>query len=548
VFKKVTRDAPCTGAFRQVRGQGLSCRTTGGLWKVKLRNGTTLLTHGPDPAPAGSGASGVISSNATPRKPTCSSTQRIRAILAVPPGGGNQTVAGVRDQINRANGVFFHAAVESGSPGANLRFACDGSGEVAVHVMQMTTPNSSAGWSSIVQEIDAEATRQGWNKANEKFYIHYDARPGTTGALGQGTLLIDDSDSAANANNKGGSFAINYDSGFSTVLHEIGHNLGAVQPGAPLATGSNAGYGNWGHCYESWDVMCYNDRGSTDPGYIVNNCPDFDHFDCGHDSYFDAKIGAGQGGQPGSYIDTHWNIGDCHARFVDNAACSSGTDTTAPTVTAPTHVLPAGSQMGTGTMPVKLSWSGADTGGSGLARYTLWQSVDGAAYTQLSLANATATTSTRLLAPGHTYRFVVGAFDAAGNRSAYAYGVTFRAEAHHETSTQITYSGSWPRYTWASAFGGYERTASAAGATATFRFTGRSVAWVAPTASNRGRAYVYLDGTYLGWLDMYSASTVARKVVFSRNWSTSAAHTLAVRVVGTSGRPSIDVDAFTVLR
>ncbi|TMK49990.1 MAG: hypothetical protein E6G59_10475 [Actinobacteria bacterium] len=40
----------------------------------------------------------------------------------------------------------------------------------------------------------------------------------------------------------------------STLMHELGHNMGAVQNSAPHATGA-------GHCYQN-DVMCTYDGGS----------------------------------------------------------------------------------------------------------------------------------------------------------------------------------------------------------------------------------------------------------------------------------------------
>jgi hypothetical protein len=44
------------------------------------------------------------------------------------------------------------------------------------------------------------------------------------------------------------------------------------------------------------------------------------------------------------------------------------------------------------------------------------------------------------------------------------------------------------------ALGGYVRYASALGAMARFSFTGKNVAWVAATGSNRGKAEVWVDG------------------------------------------------------
>ena len=100
---------------------------------------------------------------------------------------------------------------------------------------------------------------------------------------------------------------------------------------------------------------------------------------------------------------------------------------------------------------------------------------------------------------------------------------------------------------WTPAAGGNQSTAGVAGVTARFTFTGRNVAWVAPVAANRGQANVYLDGTYVKTIDLYSASTVARRVVFGQAVG-SGSHTLTVYVAGTSGRPWVDVDEFAELR
>ena len=47
---------------------------------------------------------------------------------------------------------------------------------------------------------------------------------------------------------------------------------------------------------------------------------------------------------------------------------------------------------------------------------------------------------------------------------------------------------------------------------------------------------------------MRSSASVARKVVFARNWTSSGTHTIELRVAGTSGRPSVSLDGFVVLR
>src|SRR3954447_19884186 len=76
----------CTDAFRKVKGQGLSCHTRNGLWKVKLRRGGEVLTHGGDPAPAFIGRTGRYAvGDLARRQPVCATTNAFHAILATAP-------------------------------------------------------------------------------------------------------------------------------------------------------------------------------------------------------------------------------------------------------------------------------------------------------------------------------------------------------------------------------------------------------------------------------------------------------------------------------
>jgi hypothetical protein len=92
-------------------------------------------------------------------------------------------------------------------------------------------------------------------------------------------------------------------------LHELTHNLGAVQWGAPHST-EPAGQQNpaYGHCWQGADVMCY----VEDPGAshaMVQDCGSLpgaipESYDCGRDDYFNPAPA------PGSYLATHWNTYD----------------------------------------------------------------------------------------------------------------------------------------------------------------------------------------------------------------------------------------------
>lgn len=336
----------CLEAYQPLKSQGLACRVEGGLWKIKLRDGSTVTTHGPDPAPLAATAAGAAEAVAArnARTPLCPSKNPhgdyyMVAIIAWPSDRvPNETDASFRTRIANINGILYDEAVESGSPnGADFVFDCAKSlfgmkPQVRVHRVALPTKSDDAAFRTISSDLKA----MGYNRSNEKYVVYYDDRGARlTGVCGQGELALDERDNFANENNSGGSYAIDYDCGGSTILHELGHTLGAVQLNAPFSSGVL-----WGldeaptvgrHCWEERDVMCYADRGPKIPaGGLVTNCEDRDHFDCRHNDYFDAKIGAGAGVASGSYLDRNWNIGECYVRWIVNHSCAAdATDTTA---------------------------------------------------------------------------------------------------------------------------------------------------------------------------------------------------------------------------
>jgi hypothetical protein len=86
------------------------------------------------------------------------------------------------------------------------------------------------------------------------------------------------------------------------MLHELTHNLGSVGPNAPHAT-------DYGHCYDGYDVMCYDDDFDPSTYPMTAGCPAIPGvmnqvFDCGSDDYFNVAPPAG------SYLADHWNTYD----------------------------------------------------------------------------------------------------------------------------------------------------------------------------------------------------------------------------------------------
>ena len=86
------------------------------------------------------------------------------------------------------------------------------------------------------------------------------------------------------------------------------------------------------------------------------------------------------------------------------------------------------------------------------------------------------------------------------------------------------------------------------GASATLHFTGREVAWVASLAAGDGSARVLIDGHAAGTVHLRSATKIQRRVVFTRSWAQSGAHTIKIIALGTHAHPVISLDALLTLR
>jgi hypothetical protein len=92
------------------------------------------------------------------------------------------------------------------------------------------------------------------------------------------------------------------------------------------------------------------------------------------------------------------------------------------------------------------------------------------------------------------------------------------------------------------------KASSSAGAWVTYRFTGRAVALVTTRAATRGQVKVYVDNVYAATVDLRSTTTQYRAVAWTRRWTASAIHTVKFVVVGTKGRPRVDLDAIALIR
>jgi hypothetical protein len=191
----------------------------------------------------------------------------------------------------------------------------------------------------------------------------------------------------------------------------------------------------------------------------------------------------------------------------------------------------------------RIGWSGATDAGP--VGYRVERSRDGGSY-GLVQAGVTSTSLVASLAPGHSYRFRVRAVGQASDAGAWAYGSTFRLTAVSQSSSAVRYRGSWVTSTSTVWWGGTARSSSTKGSTATYTFTGRKIAWVGLKGANRGKAQVFVNGVLKATVDLYSATTLKQRIVWSANYSTSATRTITIKVLATPGRPRVDIDGFIV--
>jgi hypothetical protein len=228
--------------------------------------------------------------------------------------------------------------------------------------------------------------------------------------------------------------------------------------------------------------------------------------------------------------------------FLDGGT-NTTTDTVAPTNGVITRYATPGKQVGS-TVPTTINYSASDA--SGIKAYNVWFQTNGGDWTDVSsrVSSPTSTSITASLTRGVTYNFAFRAQDTQGNWSEFkTANVTPKV---YDNASYTTLSTGWKTVAWASAFNGSQVTSGTAGAWAKYSYTGRSFSLVATKASNRGQAYIYVDGVYKKTIDLYSATTMARSVVYSLYSTSSTQHTVTVKVAGTSGRPYVDLDAWTI--
>jgi hypothetical protein len=299
-------------AARGVVFTGLSPASSGpcaGAFRVDLPG--EVCTHGPDPAPPGIDVRVAPSTEALARAAAAEtgsaagvgtvpvigdgvSGSRVVAIYAVAedrPDRFGEIAPLIREWAGAMDDLVAQSASLTGGE-RHIRYLTDPTGDLVVERVVMP-PSGDDTFGATISAVKAA----GFDDPGRKYLIWTDA----TIYCGIANIYGDDRPGQDNANNGRYPQYGRVDSGCwssssSVGLHELFHNLGAVQQSAPNVTPG------W-HCTDEYDVMCYRDGSNVTLSYV---CPSSQAslLDCGGDDYFHTSPANG------TYLADHWNTAD----------------------------------------------------------------------------------------------------------------------------------------------------------------------------------------------------------------------------------------------
>jgi hypothetical protein len=319
---------------------GKVMRTPDGAYRVDVRVGPDVFTHGPDPktpelsggpAPEADPFAGRFGSEPV-RAPECVQPAQadgdyyqhvIYMRRPSTPDEYSALKADIQEEIAQMNYLLNQSSIASGGPTADYKVLCDGTGGSIADIRVSELVSDAA---RTFNGVTSAARAAGYDEQNVDYTIFYDGPAQDPGQCGVGGVYPTSSGgqalSANNPNNLGNVHGITWRNCWDgiTAMHENGHNQGAVQYDAPHSTGDGM------HCFDHSDVMCYNDGGNLDPGPPLAS----DHcsagtlvFDCGFNTYFDANT------EGGEYLASNWNIGSELNRFIEFGSTTGNDEPTA---------------------------------------------------------------------------------------------------------------------------------------------------------------------------------------------------------------------------
>ena len=197
-----------------------------------------------------------------------------------------------------------------------------------------------------------------------------------------------------------------------------------------------------------------------------------------------------------------------------------------------------------GHIPVTVNW-GAAPGTYSLTAGHLDESVDGGSWVARTPAGESSAATT--LAFGHGYHFRAQVEDSAGQTSAWKSGAAGTLKLKDDAASGLQWSANWSQHSDATAVDGTIHRSSTGTASVTLRFTGRSVAVIAPRGPRLASFSATLDGVSEGVITPSATTTSARHTIAIYSFATVGNHTLVLHVRRGSGHTLADLDGFAIL-
>lgn len=216
-----------------------------------------------------------------------------------------------------------------------------------------------------------------------------------------------------------------------------------------------------------------------------------------------------------------------------------------PTVASVSVDIERLTRLGLSTVPLRVSWPEATTDGPAVARYELQSRRDTDPWTNVTLPRPRTRSVLLRRAPWGVIQFRVRAVDETQTPGDWSESAPTWLSTPQEADEQVTLSPEWQLRDAAAAFGGSRAVTSAAGASISFNFSGRSVGWVARRGPAAGTAEVSLDGGPATIVDLYRARSIDRQLVYVAADLADGEHVLTITT--TEAGANVYGDAFVVL-
>jgi hypothetical protein len=222
--------------------------------------------------------------------------------------------------------------------------------------------------------------------------------------------------------------------------------------------------------------------------------------------------------------------------------------TTPPAVTpsissAPVTTLRNG-VVNNGHIPASVTWTAA-AGTYPLATGHLDESLDGGAWAPRTPTGESSDTTT--LAFGHGYHFRAQAVDSHGQVGVWRSGATGSLTLSDDAGSGPQWSANWSQHNDTSAVDGTIHRSSKGTASVTLRFSGTSVAVIAPRGPHFASFSATLDGQSAGVVTPSATTTTARHTIAIYSFAGGGGHTLVLHVSRSSGHTLAAVDGFAIL-